>query len=441
MFSEPEKPCTILVIDDDPSVLNVLRRRLARWNFKVLTAGNGQEGLAIFRQERPDVVITDLIMPGMDGLGVLNSLSQNTKEIPVIILSGQGELGDVIRALRMGAWDYICKPIEDMSFLRFSIDRVLEKARLISENQRHRQHLEALVAEKTADLVESENRYRTVADFTYDWESWVDPEGRMLYVSPSCERITGYTPEEFTFNPGLLEDIIYPDDRLAFDQHLEVDKALAETGGIDFRIVRRDGQIRWIGHCCQVVRTADGRNLGRRSGNRDITYQKEIEHRLIQQKNDLINQTIKLEHANIALQKANEALKTLLDQREVEKRSIEQTMVANLKRYVYPYLDDLAPRKTDKDMTMHSATLAIIRTNIDQLVSPVSKSLSGAYLSFTPTEIKVADLIRQGASTQAIADRLNTSIGTVAIHRSNIRKKLNITKKKVNLLTYLNSLA
>ena len=90
---------------------------------------------------------------------------------------------------------------------------------------------------------------------------------------------------------------------------------------------------------------------------------------------------------------------------------------------------------------MRSATLAIIRTNIDQLVSPVSKSLSGAYLSFTPTEIKVADLIRQGASTQAIADRLNTSIGTVAIHRSNIRKKLNITKKKVNLLTYLNSLA
>ncbi|MGD9365577.1 MAG: response regulator, partial [Desulfobacteraceae bacterium] len=86
------------------------------------------------------------------------------------------------------------------------------------------------------------------------------------------------------------------------------------------------------------------------------------------------------------LTEANRALKALLDQREIEKKSIEQTMVVNLKRYVFPYLEELDRLKIGDDV---KACVNIIRTNIEQLVSPVSKRLSGAYLDFTPTEIKV----------------------------------------------------
>lgn len=135
---------------------------------------------------------------------------------------------------------------------------------------------------------------------------------------------------------------------------------------------------------------------------------------------------------------ANQALKAILDQREMEKKSIEQTMVANLKRYVFPYLDELDRLRIGSDAT---SFVRVIRSNIEQLIAPVSKRLSGAYLDLTPTEIKVADLIRQNKRTKFIAERLNTSPGTVEKHRNNIRKKLNILRKKVNLTTYLNSLS
>lgn len=134
----------------------------------------------------------------------------------------------------------------------------------------------------------------------------------------------------------------------------------------------------------------------------------------------------------------NQAFKAMLDQREMEKRSIEQTMVANLKRYVFPYLDELDRLKIGNDA---KSFVRVIRANVEQLIAPVSKRLSGAYLDLTPTEIKVADMIRQNKRTKFIAARLNTSPSTVEKHRNKIRKKLNILHKKVNLTTYLNSLS
>ena len=81
----------------------------------------------------------------------------------------------------------------------------------------------------------------------------------------------------------------------------------------------------------------------------------------------------------------------------------------------------------------------IIRTNVDQLINPMESNLRVAYLDLTPTEIRVADLIRQGKQSKSIADSLNISVSTVEKHRNKIRKKLNIPKN-INLTTYLNSL-
>jgi DNA-binding response OmpR family regulator/DNA-binding CsgD family transcriptional regulator len=135
---------------------------------------------------------------------------------------------------------------------------------------------------------------------------------------------------------------------------------------------------------------------------------------------------------------ANKALKALLDQREIEKESIEQTMVANFKRFVFPYLEELDRLKPGDDAKPY---VNIIRTNVEKLISPISSRLSGVYQDFTPAEMKVADLIRQGKSTKSIAKQLNTSPRTVEKHRNNIRKKLGILNKKVNLSTYLKSLS
>lgn len=118
----------------------------------------------------------------------------------------------------------------------------------------------------------SETKYRIVADFTYDWEYWLSPEGDYIYMSPSCERISGYRPEEFMSNPGLMVDIVHPEDRdrviRHFDEVLEGD---GEFSHLDFRIVTKGGQVRWLSHNCQSIYGEHRTWLGRRASNRDIT--------------------------------------------------------------------------------------------------------------------------------------------------------------------------
>ncbi len=427
-----------MVVDDEAEIRNFLKIRLVGWGYHMVTAASGQAGIAAIQENAPDMVLTDLYMSDGDGFDLLAYVEKTLPDLPVIVLSGQGQLGDVIRALRLGAWDYINKPIEQAAILRLAIEKALEKARLIQENREHHDHLEELVARKSAQLQASENRYRTVADFTHDWEYWLGTQGTLHYISPSCERVTGYSAREFAEKPELLQEILHADDLEAFAAHLVPDALTDGVCSLDFRIIRKDGHERWIGHRCQEVRGGNGEYLGRRCSNRDITYQKDIESNLVRKHHELLNKTIHLEKAKNNLEKANTALKSLLDQRETEKRSIEQTMVANLKRFVFPYLKELGGLKIGDEARTYTQ---IIRANIEQLISPVSKTLSGAYLELTPTEVKVADLIRQGESTKSIAAFMNTSTSTVAIHRNNIRRKLNLLNKKVNLHTYLNSLA
>ncbi|MCP4574997.1 MAG: PAS domain S-box protein [Deltaproteobacteria bacterium] len=133
-------------------------------------------------------------------------------------------------------------------------------------------------------LRESEERYRTVADFTYDWEYWIAPDRRVLYVSPSCERITGYGPDEFVNDPDLLERVIHPDDRTTVVDHLGKEQSLEKLPSLDFRIITRSGEERWLNHVCQPVFGADRTYLGRRAGNRDITQRKQVEEELLKAK-------------------------------------------------------------------------------------------------------------------------------------------------------------
>jgi PAS domain S-box-containing protein len=130
------------------------------------------------------------------------------------------------------------------------------------------------------ELRQTELKYRTIADSTYDWVTWEDPDGRVLYVSPSCERITGYRPEEFEDDAGLLRSMVVPDDLERWDDHRQQARGQEGGGTIQFRIRRRDGDVAWVEHVCQQVVDEDGRRLGTRASNRDITLRKEAERGL-----------------------------------------------------------------------------------------------------------------------------------------------------------------
>jgi PAS domain S-box-containing protein len=132
-----------------------------------------------------------------------------------------------------------------------------------------------------AALRESEEKYRTAVDFTYDWEHWLGPDGDFVYVSPACERITGHGVEEFLADPGLLERIVHPDDRAPTAEHLQqVLSDNQEEHHLEFRVLASNGQERWIDHYCQPVYGSDGKWLGQRASNRDITKRKRAEEEL-----------------------------------------------------------------------------------------------------------------------------------------------------------------
>lgn len=185
----------------------------------------------------------------------------------------------------------------------FDIEKAkVEKANLMLEGkseelQKSRDSLEMMVRDRTKELQaanldlrneviehtkaeealrDSELRYRTVAENTYDFEFWINPEGQYVYASPSCQRVYGYTQAEFIADPGLRRRVVHPDDLVAFDRHV-ADERRRIIGETEYRIVRPDGTYRWIGHNCQPVFHEDGHYLGFRGSNRDITERKKVD--------------------------------------------------------------------------------------------------------------------------------------------------------------------
>ncbi|MHB8120855.1 MAG: response regulator [Desulfuromonadaceae bacterium] len=141
------------------------------------------------------------------------------------------------------------------------------------------------VMRREQELLVSEVKFRTVADNTYDWEYWRGVDGALVYVSPSCLRITGYSATEFMQESELLARIVHPDDRDMFIQHIEEVDAVGETKRDchmpAFRIIAKNGEEYWIGHVCQEVFDMEGESIGRRICNRDITKAKQAEEKLL----------------------------------------------------------------------------------------------------------------------------------------------------------------
>ena len=145
---------------------------------------------------------------------------------------------------------------------------VRDRLRLIGEivaNAIERQHSEQRIKS-------TEWKFRTMTDHTYDWEYWQAADGSMVYVSPACERISGYPPQDFMRSPELLVEMIVPEDRnIWFGHRCNIPRQSEATTLLKFRIQRRNGDIRWIEHACQPVFEKQGKDLGVRVSNRDIT--------------------------------------------------------------------------------------------------------------------------------------------------------------------------
>jgi len=137
------------------------------------------------------------------------------------------------------------------------------------------------------------------------------------------------------------------------------------------------------------------------------------------------------------LQEANTALKVLLKHIEEDRKELEEKVLANVKQLVDPYIEELKKSRMNSTQEIY---LGILQANLNEVTSQFTRKLSSEYVKLTPTEIKVANLVKHGNTTKEIAELLKISIKTIGVHRENIRKKLGINKKRQNLRSHLLSL-
>ncbi len=162
----------------------------------------------------------------------------------------------------------------------------------------------------------------------------------------------------------------------------------------------------------------------------EITGREKIENELQETEKRLIAQTTELTESNAAL-------KALLRQREEDKEEIENNILSNIKHLIQPYIEKL---KRNKPVSDDLTYLKVLESNLEEIVSPFASKLSSKYLGFSPRELQVADLIKDGKQDKDIIEILNISPDTIKVHRKNIRRKLGIYREKINLRTKLLSL-
>ena len=218
-----DAPFHVLVIDDEASVRESIRRFLEDGGYVVRQAEDGRVGLELFKQEPTDLVLVDLRMPEVDGLEVLSQIVGMSPDTPVMVVSGTGVLRDAIEALRLGAWDFLTKPIEDMGVLLYAVERALERARLLRENRAYQDLLEERVTARTKELQEtaealrtSEQQFRTVVEASKDGIVAIDDAGAVVIFNPAAEKMFGHSAHDMIGQPL---DCLMPEPYVAAHGH------------------------------------------------------------------------------------------------------------------------------------------------------------------------------------------------------------------------------
>ena len=269
----PDRRATLLIVDDVPENIHALLGALKDvYNIRVASSGAGAIN-AVQGDSPPDLVLLDIVMPGMDGYEVCRQIkaSATGNRIPVIFVTVVDAVQEKVKGFEVGGADYITKPF-DIEEVRARIRNHLELARL-------RNVLEQQVAQRSALLEKSEEKYHILAEYSPNWEYWTAPDGNFLYVSPACTDVSGYSAENFFADASLMEKIIHADDLAAWKAH-GPSAPESERGPVIFRVRTREGRERWIEHVCKSVVDADGRSLGVRGSHRDISERRYAEERL-----------------------------------------------------------------------------------------------------------------------------------------------------------------
>lgn len=272
-YQNPHALPSLLVVDDAPANIHQLLEAL-KDDYRIMVARSGAKAIKMVQGALPpDLILLDILMPEMDGYETCRRIKATPigSHIPIIFISVIDAAQEKVKGFNSGAADYITKP--------FDIDEVRARIRTHLELARLRHSLEEMVLQRTALLEQSEEKYRILADYSPNWEYWVNPSGRLLYMSPACQDISGHAAIDFFANPCLLEEIVHPEDRNHWRAHCP-NPLHADADPVIFRIRARDSRERWIEHVCRPVFDRSGQFIGRRGSNHDITIRRQAEQKM-----------------------------------------------------------------------------------------------------------------------------------------------------------------
>nr|NQU93427.1 PAS domain S-box protein [Bacteroidota bacterium] len=287
---ETRKHLSVLYVEHQRSdidlTLHYLKKHAPYIHLKIVSTG--EEALSLLPENNSalcdyDALLLDYRLTGLNAIEISKQIRQVRKlSIAIVIVTGQGDEDTAVEALKIGADDYIVKR-----------DNYLFRLPWVLTSAYRRQELER----QQKALKQSETKFRLLADYAADWEYWLNPEGKYIYISPVCEQISGYPVEAFEKNKDLLIEIAHANYREALAEHF-TQKAKVLHKPIEFPIVTADGKEKWISHSCRPVYDEVNNYLGKRGVNRDITGQKlaakalqeseEFVKRLIASSNDCI---------------------------------------------------------------------------------------------------------------------------------------------------------
>jgi PAS domain S-box-containing protein len=273
----------------------------------------------------------------------------------------------------------------------------------------------------------SEERYRTLFKLAADSILLIDPEtSEILEFNDSAHKNLGYTREEF--KKLRIKDLdVYESPDLFFERSEKLRKGIP-VNSFETKQKGKDGVIRDVHVSGTLIEIGDRKYI--LSIWRDITESKKIENALRENEAKLAEQAKNLEETNTAL-------KVLLRLRNEEKERTEENILSNVKQLINPYLKKL--RHTGLNAEQNNL-VNIVESNLAEITSSLTPKLFSKSIGLTPRELDVANLVKNGLTSQEISDTLCLSDNAVAFHRRNIRTKLGLKRRKVNLRSYLQNL-
>jgi PAS domain S-box-containing protein len=253
---------------------------------------------------------------------------------------------------------------------------------------------------------------------------WSNIKGNVEYVNPRFVQLFGYRLEDI---PALTDWFRKAYSTTAHTIPLHTASAMAQIQGSDglpdsdVTVTCNDGSVRYVSVAAAVVSNDILIMFN------DLTARKETEEALRKRERELESKSVNLEETNTAL-------KVLLGRRDEDRRALENTILSNVKELVFPYIDKLKVTHLAENQQTY---LGIIESGLKDIVSPFLQKMTGGYARFTPTEIQVANFIRNGKTSKEIGEILNVSRGTVDTHRNSIRNKLGLKNRGMNLRSHL----